>query len=338
MRQSALTIIALSLSACSSSSSGSDVASGNADNAGSATCAGDRVLTQSIDPHAAIRISNGYIWYSQNDVSLSRVSIAGGAPEIIEPTGVGVFDVNAAGVAAWVEPLGDGKNPQLVVRDPAGATQKIPPPDGAHNFSNVAVDGAGNVFVMTDWQHPQFGQGTAVWRWSSDHKSFDQLHRVLPQMGGFYRDGDGIAWSAPADSGALMIYTEDAQGGPPTQGTAIQNGDNVFRLSPTSIDILRGGSVYTLDRKSGASELERTLPGNPGPGDVAADDAWLYWLIHDHTTDDASIMRAPRGDHSAAAEVVVKSSDLGALSLGSCSVVFLAVGSDGNWEITTKPR
>jgi hypothetical protein len=338
MRLVSLLFVA-SLAACSGSSDGGTdltAASAAPPKAASSCTAGDKVLATQVEPNTELAVSDGYVWYRDtegaNDV-LARVPLAGGAPEIIEADHVGVFAVNAAGDAAYAL---NTTPPSLVIRTAAGVKSTPSLPDGAHAFSKLAVDKAGNVFVMTDWQHPQFGTGTAVWRWSAERKVFDQLHRVLPQIEGFYPDGGGIAWAVPSNTGGKDLFHEDAEGGAPVKGPSFSGG--VIALGANAIYTLEGNTLRTLDRATGKSATTRAITGNPGAAETAADDTYFYWLVHDRQKGDARIMRAPL-DGSGVIEVLVETSDLvGAPRPNGCGIAYLGVGDDGNWAIMSKGK
>ncbi len=336
--------IAIPLASVACSGSGADVGGS------SGTCgSGDRMLASGIDPNGTtLAVSGEHVYFHHEGGANSvfaRVPLTGGATETISGSSIRTFDVNAAGTLAWTDAASPSGSGALHVRDAAGTDQTLPLPDGALSFGSLAVDGAGNVFVVTDASIPPTNggggpalAGAAVWRWSAVRKAYDLLHRIVGDISGFMRDGDGIAWVAPTPTGQAL-YREDVAGGTPAIGPQVPDGATVIGLDATKLYVMRSPeSIQSVDRTTGAiaDEVRITVSQPERLNEVVADGGHFYWLVHDKTAGNASIFRV---DSGGTPEVFATSSDLELLAVGGCSVAYLGVGSDGGaWGIMTRPR
>ena len=353
---------ASALAACSGSSGNADVANGGS--AGHSCASPSAVLAPGIDPNdTTLAVSSDAVFYrhvaSTNSV-LVRVPLDGSATQTIAAgDDIRTFAVSASGALVWATrppstpaqptppstaPTGPVADP-IQLRDATGATQPLALPTGASVVHELAIDGAGNVFVIADVAIQGFGNGEAVWRWSATRKTFDQLQKEPAGLRGVLRDGDGMTWQMTTKEGATELVHEDVTGGTPVMGVTFTLPSDAAIIGLDAAKAYYASGLHTIgsvDRATGASTTEVSIVGTElrAPSNAFVDDAHLYWMTSDATTQLTTVWRIAKGaGASATPEAFATGAQLEAPQIGDCAVAFLGIAKEGDaWGIMTKPR
>jgi hypothetical protein len=316
--------------------SGAGAAAASASGAGGCSGAGPSGVLEPLDgslPASSLVVRGRYVYYATPDPIdgyVARVPFGGGAHETIVESPVSTFDVNDAGVMAWVEST------------PSSTADTSPPtivaPVGTTSVADVAVDGAGNVLFRG-----QEAAGTVIVRWSTVRRTADILLTDYGFVGRFFHDGDGIAWVASTDSGR-MLWHEDANGGIPTSGPKVSIDATVVGLDTYDLyaTTRTTGEIEVITRASGDTHTLLTTPGKTAVGAVGVDDTNVYFVSSASQTGAgasgaSSISRAAKG--TGQIESFADANGLTLLAVDGCSVVWVGKTGDGtSWGIVAKAK
>ncbi len=335
-------------------------AGGCSQNGGSgngAVCVAQERTIAPIDPNAGsgIILRGGYVYVQQRDAgpnytrSFTRVPVSGGPTETLADSKAGDFAANDANTVVW-EDLA-ATPPVLEWRGPQQESRTLALPDGVQSIADLALDRAGNVFVLAI--DPK--GGNTVWRYSAEHQTFDLLHHNIAGLTGFFEDATGIAWLGPA-TGGTALYHEDVTGGAPQvsanlskQNLGPYNGvGSVVGLDATALYVANGNHVMAIDRTTGTSTTALDLtpeqgtasgmgPIQPDYTSVRMDDASFYWVERDRDQGTASIRRTDKSGKGSVSTLTTIT-DVQSLAVGGCSLAYVGAQDSSSWGIVARPK
>jgi hypothetical protein len=333
---------------------GSTAGLGNATAASGTSCpSAEQVVASSTGYSSAIVVAGSYVYLEQDygqsgngafdQGTFVRVPVGSGAPETLDDAGAAVFSANDSGTVAWTHPNNGSGPVGVYTRDALGNQQTLTLPMDAQNVNALAVDTAGNVFVLANASTG----GSDVYRYSVVRQTFDMLHHNLGGLQGFFKDANGVAWIGAGMDGNPALFHEDVLGGAPVEGPSLPAGASVAGLDQKAVYQLQGNAIHAIDRASGedsvAFDASAADPTDAYISSIAIDDTSFYWISHNPSDVNDSIKRVSKtqgGDPT----TLVDGAQIGSFALGSCSVAYLSSSGSGNvngsssWSLVTRPK
>jgi hypothetical protein len=331
-----------------SNSAGSSGIVGSTAASGTSCPSGEQVVASTDGYISGMTVAGTYVYLNQSGApatngnglsgpTFARVPVGGGAVETLDEDGATVFGASDAGIVAWAKGNNTGALVGVQMLD-ANGQHTLTLPMGASYVSSIAVDGAGNVFVLANASTG----GNDVYRYSVVRQTFDLLHHNLAGLQGFYKDGKGIAWLGPGNAGTPALFHEDVLGGAPVEGPSLPDASQIAGIDAKAVYQLNGTTIRATDRASGEQSvaLDTSIAGDTRgyPSMVTSDDTNFYWVSTEAggSGGSASIYRASKLEGSP--QSFATADQIGNIALGSCSLAYLSGANAGTFTVVTRPK